>query len=341
MPAAAAGAREPLERARIRISVSVPSPDEAKRLRETFPPIVATGDGGPGERPPLLERMPRPVPVGHLSYSALADYERCGYRFYVERVLGLREAALDAGDDAAAADPEREPDELVEPGSEEASPRRRAESLALGNAVHRALEWSARRRWESPSEEMLRGFLAREGIEPRSRILDRARSLVSGWLDSPLREELGTRGVRPEVPFALPLAGTIIRGKIDLLANGDQPPTVIDFKTDALDGSTPAELGARYRAQRAVYALATVSGTDGPVRTVHCFLEAPTEPVVEEFDGRALAASRASLEALIHSIRSGRFEVTEEPYTALCFGCPAAAHLCPRAAWRPPGTRTS
>ena len=37
---------------------------------------------------------PGPVPIGHLSYSALALYEHCGYRFYVERVLGARESLV-------------------------------------------------------------------------------------------------------------------------------------------------------------------------------------------------------------------------------------------------------
>ena len=31
------------------------------------------------------------LPVGRLSYSGLARYRACGYRFYLERVVGLRE----------------------------------------------------------------------------------------------------------------------------------------------------------------------------------------------------------------------------------------------------------
>ena len=37
-------------------------------------------------RPPLATAAP---PVASLSYTSLAEYERCGYRFYAERVLGL------------------------------------------------------------------------------------------------------------------------------------------------------------------------------------------------------------------------------------------------------------
>ena len=49
-------------------------------------------------------------------------------------------------------------------------------------------------------------------------------------------------------------AGTVVRGKIDLLVDGGEVPTVVDYKTDALDGRAPAEAAARYAAQRQVYA---------------------------------------------------------------------------------------
>ena len=42
-----------------------------------------------------------------------------------------------------------------------------------------------------------------------------------------------------------------------------------------------------------------------------------------------------SLGELIDRMRGGEFEVTRNPYAALCFGCPAAARLCPRPAWKP------
>jgi hypothetical protein len=108
---------------------------------------------------------------------------------------------------------------------------------------------------------------------------------------------------------------------------------VVDYKTDALDGRAPAELGARYAAQREVYALAADAGRGA--RAIHVFLDHPAEPVIEEFDRDRLAAAHARLEGLVGRMRSGEFEVTAEPYPALCFGCPAAARLCPRPAWKP------
>jgi hypothetical protein len=57
--------------------------------------------------------------------------------------------------------------------------------------------------------------------------------------------------------------------------------------------------------------------------------------VIEFFDGERLAAARAHLGELIGRMRGGDYEVTHAPYAALCFGCPAAARLCPRPAWKP------
>ncbi len=37
--------------------------------------------------PPLAEGVP--LPVARLSYSALESYKRCGYRFYLERVVKM------------------------------------------------------------------------------------------------------------------------------------------------------------------------------------------------------------------------------------------------------------
>jgi ATP-dependent helicase/nuclease subunit A len=277
------------------------------------------------------------VPVGDLSYTALAAYERCGYRFYVERVLGARESvALWPGGaiaQGAAVDESATPgpagDEPVLRGGS------RALALGVGNAVHSALEWSARHGWASPGDELLERLLRREGLDSDRAADQRTRHLIAGWLGSELLAELRSAPARPEVSFVLGLGGTVVRGQIDLLvASPDRLPTVVDYKTDALDGRTPGELAARYRAQREVYALA--AGAETGARAIHVFCEAPGEPVAESFDRDGLVAARGRLEALIERMRGGDFEPAGRPYEALCLGCPAAARLCPRPAWRPP-----
>jgi ATP-dependent exoDNAse (exonuclease V) beta subunit len=311
----------------LEIRISEPGAARAAELVRAFAaPEDADPLAAPAAPPPLLDERTSEVPVGHLSYSALALYEQCGYRFYVERVLGARESLSAAPGDASEEVPEI-PSELPEPGVS------RGHALGIGNAVHAALEWSAAHDWQAPEEGLIGRLLTREGLAGDREALTRATRLASGWLESDLRAGLaGTR--RPEVPFALALGGTVVRGKIDLLVDGGEMPTVVDYKTDALDGRSPAEAAARYSAQRKIYALAAGGATG--VRTIHVFLEAPEDPQVETFDAEGLRAAREHLGELIARMRGGTFEVTPEPYPALCFACPAAARLCPRPAWKPP-----
>jgi hypothetical protein len=170
---------------------------------------------------------------------------------------------------------------------------------------------------------------------------ERVRSLVEGWLESGLRAELEASGarLRPEVPFVLGLAGTVVRGKIDLLAESGGEPLVVDYKTDALRGADPDELVERYRTQRDLYALAAHgalrNGDTSAIRAAYCFLEAPESVSVEVYDETGLAEARERLEGLVGGIRSSAFDRTETPHAALCYGCPAAASLCGKPAWRP------
>jgi ATP-dependent helicase/nuclease subunit A len=340
-----AGAADPADDVLpLRIEVNAPSAERAEWLSERPPHADGNGaapvEGGP---PPLLGERPREVPVGHLSYSALAEYERCGYRFYLERLLGVRPGAggTPAADDPGTGDEEADsvPDELVEPDGEGRSDERwRALALAVGNAAHAALEWSAREGWREPDDALLRSLLAGEGLTGEPEALDRVRRGVRDWLGSELRRELAGWSLRPEVPFVLPVGGTVIRGQIDLLAEGPEGQRVVlDYKTDALRGRAPAQLAGRYAAQREVYALA-VAGGGASVRAVHLFLEQADQPVVEEFGAGELVAARNRLEALIARIRGGEFAPTDEPTSAICFGCPAAARLCPHPKWRPAGS---
>ena len=325
--------------AELRIAVSEPAAERAAQLRVQHVPPPASEIAGT-DAPPILGQGPSPVPLGHLSYSALDAFKRCGYRFYVERVLGVR-AGLAGVQVDATGEPQPDPqsrgdDELPDPEVENGGPRGRTPSaaLALGNAVHAALEWSARSGWEGPTDDRLLALLTHEGLADEE-TMSRARALVNGWLDCDLRNELQSMRLRPEAPFVLPLAGTVLRGNIDLLGTGGDETVVVDFKTDRVGRDGTGPLGERYAAQRSVYALAAAGEGVGTIRAAHVFLERPEEPVVETFNAAALIAARERLEGLVERIRAGSFEPAAEPYAALCFGCPAAPRLCPRPAWRP------
>ena len=260
----------------MRIRVQRPSPERAAQLRARVDAAASLAVAPRSPAKPLLPGAPPPPGAGHLSYSALASYAGCGYRFYVERILGLAsplDAAASGGESEAPQ--EADADELLDP---QLGPRQR--SLAIGNSVHAILEAGARRSWEPVAAGDLDRILAREGLTGDELARARVLALVEGWLGSDLRAELAESGarLRPEVPFILNLGGAIVRGKIDLLAETEAGPLVVDYKSDALRDEDPAELAHRYETQRDLYALAVhrAGGAGaGRVRAAYCFLEAP------------------------------------------------------------------
>ncbi len=295
---------------RIAVRFNRPDPDAFASLASGRPP-VETPTPEPG-RPPLADRGPAGEPASHrLSYSALAAFGSCGYRFYAERVLGLSGPERDDGSAGGEG-----------PG--------RARRYGFGSAVHAMLEWSARHRWREPPERVCEELLRRERLTAVPAELDRARSMVAAWLGSELRAELDGPGVslRAEMPFLLPVNGAIVRGTIDLLAQTPDGPVVVDYKTDSLAEATPGELVERYGVQRTIYALAAGARAPDRVRTAYAFLDSGGGVVVRDLDRADLGIARQELERLVSAVSEGRFEVTSEPHAALCWDCPARARLC-------------
>jgi ATP-dependent exoDNAse (exonuclease V) beta subunit len=306
---------------RLRVSVSEPEPGAGAELlapREAESAPEAAADA----QPPLGRPEVPPALIGGLSYSALSAFENCGYRFYVERVLGIGEPEVV---DARVLRPEGGATrETLGDGQAAPEVRRR---FGPGLAVHSLLEWSARNRWREPSEERGEAAMREQGLaDDEGR--DQVQALTKAFLDSPLRAEIADAEVSPEVPFVLSVGGTLIRGSIDLLAvRTDGSILVVDYKTDRLAGRDPAEIVTRYSIQRDLYALAAAA-RGAPVETAYVFLERPDEPVREAFDEAALEAARARVESVLGRLAAGRFEVTRHPHKSLCADCPARERLC-------------
>jgi ATP-dependent helicase/nuclease subunit A len=321
------GLSEGFEPARIAVRMNRPSPEAAAALTHRHQRERPGVSGAtPGARPPILPATDEAAAIRHLSYSALSDYGRCAYRFGVERVIGLGKRRDPVGGD----DGERD-----EAGDS------RSRGFAFGSAIHSLLEWSARNRWTVPSTQLCRRHLRREGMDASEAEVARALHMCAAWIDSELRGRIAGRdsALRPETPFLLEIGGVIVRGKIDLLASRDGERFVVDYKTNHLAGADPETAMAPYRLQEAIYAVAAAEGLaaeDGDpapaVHTAYVFLEAPDRAVTREYGAPELRRARKELEALVERIRSGRFEVTDEPHRALCFDCPARAHLC---SWEP------
>jgi ATP-dependent helicase/nuclease subunit A len=294
---------------RLRVSCVQPGPGVGAALLERREPESRPPPGADAE-PPLRRPEVPPALIGALSYSALSGYENCGYRFYVERVLGIAEPDAPSSGNGEAPAPEV---------------RRR---FGPGVAVHALLEWSARNRWREPDAERVASALREQGLEGDEEQTAHALGLVRSFLGSPLREEIGDARVSAEVPFVLSVRGTMIRGSIDLLVERpDGSALVVDYKTDRLEGRDPGEVVERYSVQRDLYALAAAS-RGAPVETAYVFLAQPEARVSERFDEAGLDVARSRIEALLERLAEGRFDVTDRPHRALCLDCPARERLC-------------
>jgi len=295
---------------RILVSVSAPGPKAGAGLlvpRES----EAKPTEAAGAEPPLGRPETPPALIGGLSYSALSDFKNCGYRFYVERVLGI-------------AEPEG-PGEGAEDGAGAAPEVRRR--FGPGIAVHALLEWSARHGWRDPGTDRAAAALREQGLEGPAEV-EGALGSVRAFLGSPLRAELEEGAASAEVPFVLSVAGTLVRGSIDLLfERHDGSALVVDYKTDRLQGRDPELAARRYQVQRDLYALAA-SARGAPIETAYVFLEQPDAPVRTRFDRGGLDEARMRIEDLLARLSEGSFEVTHHPHRALCHDCPARERLC-------------
>ena len=266
---------------------------------------LASQPAPPGVRPG--EGVERGVQPRALSYTSLTSYRRCGYRFYVERVLGLPAA------DAAAA------------GRGSA---RALSATERGTIVHALLERLDLRRPVTPGADAIalaagRRLPAGEGAE--------IGALIERFSASELWARIGrATTVRREQSFGFELGGVLITGVLDAIAiEPGGRALVVDYKTDRLeDREPPAVVEAGYAIQRLVYAVAALRDGACEVEVAHVFLERPDEPVVAAYRHQELAALERQLESLVAGVSEGRFAVADEPHRELCQGCPAEGGLC-------------
>ncbi len=316
------------EPSEIAVRVNLPSPARAAELAATR--RDADAERPPGEGPaPLVERRPPPMASRPLSYTAISAYEDCPYRFFMEQILGLTESARSSA---------RPPDRAANPPSDdmEAMPFEPEEGASRGAAVHALLEWSQANGWREPPAELARRHAVAAGLDPDSDGLPESLlAPVRGWLGSSLlRKRIGDdlNGVRAEAPILLGVAGTVLRGSIDLLVEREgSAPLVVDYKTDRLRGAGPAQHMARYQVQRDIYALAVAESRGAPeVEVAYSFLERLEEPQITVFGRAEIGAARERLVAVIARIGAGEFPVAplEDRSWSLCNGCPALRRLC-------------
>jgi ATP-dependent exoDNAse (exonuclease V) beta subunit len=258
----------------------------------------------PAPLPPVPPTPPLHDPR-RLSYSALALFARCPYRYFAERVVGMRSA---------------EPGDVAGGGGLSAT--------EIGDAVHAVLERLdlACPRPPAPAElaAIVRARYAQVGGEE----LERIGALVAAYCSSTLASRLASlAGARSEQPFAFEQDGVLLHGRFDVLHLAEGRALVVDFKTNLLEGASPAAVvEGEYRIQRLVYALACLRAGASEVEVVYQFLERPEDTVSSRFGAGDRRRLQDELSAEIARIREGRFPPT--PSEAACAGCPALEVVC-------------
>jgi len=282
---------------------AAPEPDEVEEGQLTLFTELPTEPRVRGWALPELAPLAAPPlhRVRQLSYSSLALFERCSYRYYAERVAGLRErrGGIVASDGGLTA-------------------------TEIGDAVHRLLETVDLRDPGVPSLDAVRGWYPNVTDEE----LERIAALATAYCDSELAARVrALAGARAEMPFAFEHDGVLLHGRLDILHRAGGRALIVDFKTNVLGDRTPAEVvAADYNLQRLVYALACLRAGDREVEVAYVFLERPAEVVSATFAEDDRAALEAELSAAIERINRGEFVPTPGDFT--CAGCPALDLVC-------------
>ena len=267
--------------------------------------------GGERARSTLPVLEPMPLPPAHvprrLSYSAIALFDNCSYRYYAERILGLRPR-----DDHVS------------------SSRGEAGGLAateIGDAAHRLLELVPLDAPAPPAADELAATVRGWYPSVSDEELERIAGFVAAYCASPLAHRIASeQDVRPERPFAFEHDGVLFHGRLDALSLTDARALVVDYKTNQLATATPDDIvREEYGFQRAVYAFACLR--PGSTRSRWSIVPgAPRRACLGDLHAEERAALESELSAAITRIREGDFRPTPSEFA--CSGCPALDVVC-------------
>jgi RecB family exonuclease len=279
------------------------------------PTVLGPAALGPA---PLGPAAPLGDPDGTISYTSLVEIERCGYRYYLERVLRMPERRVAAS--------ERGRGEL--------------DARVRGTIVHALLESVDFARPVAPGARDVARVADRLGVSVTG---EQRREIVALLAAALAAEPAGrlalARSPRREHPFAFALEPTtaepprepLVTGFIDLIAEQPDGTTlIVDYKSDRLEGGEDLERLVRrdYGFQRLIYALAAIEGGAREVEVAHWFLERPQLWVSARFAESERERLQERLLAALAAARARGFAVAEEPHRELCLTCPGRGGLC-------------
>ncbi|MFL5920437.1 MAG: UvrD-helicase domain-containing protein, partial [Gaiellaceae bacterium] len=284
------------------------APEEPQALEQLELFEIAENGAVAVEAPALAPLGEVPAPPLHrvrrLSYSALALFERCSYRYFAERVVGLRPA--DAGGSV--------------PGSMGLA------ATEIGDAVHVLLEHVDLRAPVVP-EDLVERVRVRYPAATDEEI-ERIRGFVASYCSSELAARIASLdGATAELPFAFEHDGVLLHGRIDVLHRDGPRAVVLDYKTNSLAEGEPDEIVAKeYRLQQLVYALACFRAGAEEVEVVYHFLERPDAVVTSRYQLPDVPGLEAELSEAIARIQANDFRPTPDEF--VCADCPALDLVC-------------
>jgi ATP-dependent helicase/nuclease subunit A len=255
--------------------------------------------------PALPPLEPIPAPPQHtlrrLSFTALAQFGSCSYKYYAMRVAGMKELRPVRAEGAGG---------LL--------------ATEIGDAVHKLLE---RLDLSAPALRDL-GEVRSWYPNVTDEELDRIGTLVRGYCDSELAARIAALpDARKEQRFAFEHDGVLLHGFLDVFYLAGADALVVDYKTNTLADASPEEIvEADYRLQRLVYALAAFRAGAERVEVVYHFVERPDAIVTTTFTREELGDLEAELTTAIERIRSEEFHPTPSEFA--CAGCPALDLVC-------------
>ena len=295
------------------LALTLLTPANADSLLWPEPADAGSGSAAPGSQADPMPnaagsaRVSAPNP-SVLSYTAIAEYERCAYRFHLQRIAGLADVASPGGGE-----------------------RDGVGAAARGVLVHALLERFEFAAPREPTAAEVQAAAALAGVDPEG--VEEVIALTGAFARSPLCARLGAaRELRREEPFAFLLGEEVLlRGFLDAAAlEADGTLLVVDYKSDRIEEGEDlrAHLERDYSMQRLVYALAGLHAGAAAVEVAHCFLRAPELELSARYEASELPRLAQELAVRLEPLRAGRFEVSADPQLARCGTCPGRARLC-------------
>ena len=321
------------------LSAAPPEGDGAENGLRPGSGATPAGASGGTARAERLAGAPAPAPVragrssggapegrvapplgahGAVSYSSLAELGRCGYRYYLERVLRMPERQARAG--------------AAPPG--ELDPRLR------GTIAHALLEAVDFARPAAPGEHDVALAAAQLGARvTASQRREIVALLAAALAAAPAARLADVRSARREHPFAFSLergAGRfpeqpLVAGVVDLIAREPDGSTlIVDYKSDRLGGGEDLErlVHRDYALQRLIYALAAIEDGASRVEVAHWFLERPDRWASARYSAGEADLLRERLRGELAVLRAKGYAVAAEPHRELCLTCPGRGGLC-------------